>query len=152
MKKILLSLTAATLLFSSCDKDDDGDYVSNTWMTNGMMHHVVNSARVGGNFTISVNDGNLTTGYGLTFVFAGAPTTGSYNIVDFPTQPNEVAIAASEGSLLNIYRSTADETRKVTVKVDGNGRATVYLQGASLKPVLPGGENIEATASIRENY
>ncbi len=151
MKKILLSLAAATLVFTSCHKDDDGDNVSNTWMVNGMMHTVVNTTRVGGNFVINVNDGLSTEGNGITFAFASVPTTGSYTLVDFPTRPSEVAIAINEGSVANIFRSTAAEGRKLQVRVEDNGRATLYLQGATLQSLLGTSENVEVSASVREN-
>ncbi len=149
MKKILLSLAAATLLCSSCHKDDDDNYVSNTWTVNGVLHNVVNSGRAIGNNNVFVNDGNGTAGSALTFFFAGAPVNGTYKIVDYPTQPNEIGILVQEGSLLNAYRSTSNDARTVLVGVDGT-RATIYLEAADLVGVVPGTEGATVTASIRE--
>lgn len=149
MKRLLLSLAAASLLFASCDKnDDDDDYVSNTWTVNGTVHQVVNSGRLIGNTNIFVNEGN---GHGLTFVFAGAPVSGNYVVVDYPTQPGEVGIIAQEGSLQDIYRSTSsvNEGSTVSVGVDGNN-ATIYTAGANLIGLLQGAGNVTVTASIRE--
>jgi hypothetical protein len=154
MKKILLSLAAASFLFVSCSKDDDNsDYVSNTWVVNGLPHDVVNTARVGGDFTITINDGTPPAQMNsLTLFFSGTPVSGVYNIVELPTQPGEVGVLVQERGGVNLFRSVSngESMGQLRVAVDG-GKATVYMAGASLTSVLPGGGQASVGASFREN-
>ena len=159
MKKVLLSLAVLTTLFSSCKRNDDDfgdDYITNTWSVDGMRYDVVNCSRVGGNFSIHVNDGKpVNEAHSLTFIFAGNPTTGRYKIVDYPAAPDEVSVLAQNGSLASIYRGVNNtgegSAREVNITVNDN-KATVRITSpVILQPLLPaGGPGVEVTASVRE--
>lgn len=154
MKKLLLSLAVFTTLFSSCKKDDDDADVPNTFIINDQVHQVRNCGRIGGNFTVFINDGTpANEAHSATFIFAGSPTTGTYKIVEYPVAPNEVSILVQNGSLAELYRSTGSEPRNVRVTVDNNNKAWISVfDGASLQPVVPTGDpaGVELKANFRE--
>ena len=145
MKKMLLAAAAATVLFASCKKDKTATS-DNTWKIGTTSYS--GSVTVSG-ATITGSSSGTTTASIFEANFAVLPTvSGTYNIVAFATDSNEVDITTGTGSLLggSFYGSTGNDHKTATVTVT-NGKVKVTIPEISVAPTLGSSATDSTTAS-----